>query len=270
TGGWGWAYVGDADRGNKGDQPGGWLFNTMPYIEESNGHEMCKDGDFSTLSQTQLEGARQVVTSPLSMINCPTRRPNGVFPKPVDGVLVARNAARNDRDNNVAGRTCYAINAGDNRSLDHPDGPRNYEAAETYAWLMTNSGRDPRRPQRFIATGVSFQRSEIKLRHVVDGTSKTYLVVEKYLNPEHYDTGRDGADNETWCTGYNNDNYRMAGAQPLQDRPGFGSGTLMGSAHNSGFTASMCDGSVHFVNYYIDLDVHKSNGNRRDAKTVRR
>ena len=57
-------------------------------------------------------------------------------------------------------------------------------------------------------TGVSFQRSEVKIKHLTDGTSHTYIIGEKYINPNHYETGPDGADNETWCTGFNNDNFR--------------------------------------------------------------
>src|SRR5262249_30191157 len=36
TGGWGWSWNGDPDRGVKRYQPGGWGFNILPYIEQSN------------------------------------------------------------------------------------------------------------------------------------------------------------------------------------------------------------------------------------------
>ena len=34
TGGWGWNLVGDPDRGFGEDQPGGWIYNILPFIEE--------------------------------------------------------------------------------------------------------------------------------------------------------------------------------------------------------------------------------------------
>ncbi len=91
------------------------------------------------------------------------------------------------------------------------------------------------------------------------------MIVEKYINPTNYENGNDGGDNETWCTGFNNDNYRVAGIQPRQDRLGQAEARAMGSAHAAGFFASMCDGSVQFYEYEIDLITHKANSNRRDS-----
>ena len=34
TGGWGWNWVGDPDRGAGPEQPGGWVFNTLPFMEQ--------------------------------------------------------------------------------------------------------------------------------------------------------------------------------------------------------------------------------------------
>ena len=35
TGGWGWWWVGDPDRGFSNRQPGGWIFNLMPFTEKA-------------------------------------------------------------------------------------------------------------------------------------------------------------------------------------------------------------------------------------------
>src|SRR5881275_2619901 len=36
SGGWGWNWVGVPARGTDIRQPGGWLFNVLPYVEQDN------------------------------------------------------------------------------------------------------------------------------------------------------------------------------------------------------------------------------------------
>src|SRR5688572_24210543 len=38
SGGWGFRWVGDPDRGSGGRQPGGWAFALLPYLEATNVH----------------------------------------------------------------------------------------------------------------------------------------------------------------------------------------------------------------------------------------
>ena len=42
TGGWGWNWVGDADRGYGRNQPGGWVFNILPGLEMNSIHDLGK------------------------------------------------------------------------------------------------------------------------------------------------------------------------------------------------------------------------------------
>src|SRR6476659_9581645 len=60
TGGWGWFWVGDADRGFKRDQPGGWIYNLLPYVEEDAKYRLAGDGNRETISAAQQLGARDV------------------------------------------------------------------------------------------------------------------------------------------------------------------------------------------------------------------
>src|SRR4051812_3725372 len=34
TGGWGWNWIGDSNLGTAEKQPGGWMFNILPYIDQ--------------------------------------------------------------------------------------------------------------------------------------------------------------------------------------------------------------------------------------------
>jgi prepilin-type N-terminal cleavage/methylation domain-containing protein len=289
TGGWGWFWVGDPDRGFSKKQPGGWVFNLMPFTEENSSYQAASDGDPEKITTKQLEAIRFVVRNPLPLIRCPSRRGTSVLPKPIDNTFIAFNSAKNPSlSDNVAGRSDYAINAGDrNWTYVQPPGRQpgggspgspqsNYDMYNNFNnndWIWDSSlgipqsiqppGVSLQKASNFLS-GISFQRSEVAIKHITDGTSHTYLTGERYLNPSKYETGDDGADNETWCTGFNNDNFRCAFDPPEQDRPGISYSNRFGSAHSAGWYASWCDGHVELISYDIDLMVHRGNANRTD------
>jgi prepilin-type N-terminal cleavage/methylation domain-containing protein len=271
SGGWGWWWVGDGDRGSKRHQPGGWSFSLLPYVEQQSMYEAASDGNADVITDQQKQGATFVITRPIAMFNCPSRRAPIPYPKPVDGNYIGYNAADNPADNNVAGRIDYAMNCGHQGNDEFFGGPPasiigTDDDAYT-GWHVDKLGVYLTDPTQRL-TGIGFERSEIAYKNIEDGTANTYLVCEKYLNPDNYDTGQDGGDNETWCTGYNNDNYRNAADPPLQDTPGFGSTFRFGSVHAGGFNAVFCDGSVHSISYSIDLQVHQRLANRQDGQPV--
>ena len=55
---------------------------------------------------------------------------------------------------------------------------------------------------------------------------------------------------------------------PLQDQPGYPNWAIFGAAHPSGFNMAFCDGSVHLMNYSIDLESHRRLANRKDGQTI--
>jgi hypothetical protein len=109
---------------------------------------------------------------------------------------------------------------------------------------------------------VVFQRSQIRIKDVVNGTSNTFMVGEKYLNPKNYLTGFDPADNETMYVGMDNDTCRNTFSPPLRDRPGYQDTMRFGSMHPAGVQMCRCDGSVNFEAYSIDPKVWRRMGNR--------
>jgi prepilin-type N-terminal cleavage/methylation domain-containing protein/prepilin-type processing-associated H-X9-DG protein len=283
TGGWGWFWVGDADRGFKRDQPGGWIFNLLPYLEQAQMHKTAGDGSRDTISAGQGAATLSIIKSPVTMIRCPSRRVQIILPKNADGTFYSNNCAVGTAPV-VAGRSDYAINAGDRLFNETGTFPlsgnsgamaTNYNSANTFQWCLTELGGiktgiacNPTSGSAALdgdgLTGVSFQRSEVGIEHIIDGTSQTYLIGEKYLNPVNWETGDDRGDNETWCTGFNNDNYRVGFDPPLQDQAGVENILNFGSAHGSGMNFVWCDGHVSTVGYDIDRFVHRAYSNRLD------
>jgi prepilin-type N-terminal cleavage/methylation domain-containing protein len=277
TGGWGWNMVGDPDRGFGRDQPGGWLYNILPFIEETALHDLGSDGDLFRITPEQRMGTRQVLQSPIPIITCPTRRPIAIFPLN----FVVTNAAQDPP--RVAGRTDYAINSGTYYVEYTNGGPsctNDYSPADSFTLWLENDGPYRRDPQLLFERldGISHQRSEITIAQVTDGTSHTLLVGEKFVPPSTYETGTHPGDNETWCTGFNNDNFRGVVSRsrnsihtPIQDtdRPVTDNGhDLFGSAHTSTWNVSFCDGSARPMSYDIDPEIMRNLASRHDGNTI--
>ena len=82
TGGWSWYLVGDPDRGFTRRQPGGWIFNVLPYIEQQALHDLglgksasAKAAALGQMSQTALATfivPRVAPRPPIPMASTPT------------------------------------------------------------------------------------------------------------------------------------------------------------------------------------------------------
>ena len=254
TGGWGYAWVGEPERGFDQNQCGGWIYNILPYVEQQALHDLGTGEDDESKKQAIIT----LTHTPLAIVNCPSRRRSILYPKPWDGPLISFNfgGVYNDPDTNVIARTDYAANAGDQLDIERT-GPRSYFAVSSYLW------RDPE-----MFSGIIYERSMTKMIDILDGVSNTYLIGEKYLCVDHYDTGRDGSDNEGMMQGFDNDQHRRTGMLPFQDTPGVINGFSFGSAHANGFHMSLCDGSVHLINYAIIPEVHSCLGVRNDGMVI--
>ncbi len=125
-------------------------------------------------------------------------------------------------------------------------------------------------------TGVIFTTSMVRIKDIPDGLSRTYLLGEKYLIPDHYTDGIEGVDNNPLYAGFDWDWERWGGpetpldpaCQPTRDRQGESSYIKFGSAHATVFNISLCDGSVRAVGYDIDPVVHSRLSSRKDGKAT--
>ena len=278
TGGWRFNWLGFPEYGYGKDQPGGWLYNILPYIEEQSLHDV----GMGTTGTAREEAALKRVQSPFEGMTCPSRRTANIFPNANSSFTYIGST------NPVAycSKTDYAANAGDMfngeptaGSSQLPPITADYAAAKNFAWNPLWQSRDPNTNAAITideGTGVVFTRSEVSFRRISDGTSKVYMVGEKYVSRDRYLDGEGKGDNEPGFAGANDDTLRVTaktiGFNVALELGPDGSGdkeahdnAKFGSAHSSGFNMAMCDGSVDFVSFDIDPDMHRLIGNRSDG-----
>ncbi|MEX2167719.1 MAG: DUF1559 domain-containing protein [Pirellulales bacterium] len=287
SGGWSGAFLADPRRGYGREQPGGWLFSLLAFVEES---PLRTAAASDRLEVDPLgEGLAQLYQSAPPIFYCPSRRDarpypfkrggNGKWSLSVgQGALLLPHVTKSD----------YAANSGDalysvaEAFSDQPAMwvPASYEALRTspQKWTPTS---DP--SSVFFQTGVVYYRSEVRTAQILDGLSKTYLCGEKFMSPDVYDdvnpTNEVGmmGDNQSAWVGYEWDNHRVAwnpksswpreDYQPRQDAPVSGAPGIFafGSAHSGSLNMAFCDGSVRPVQYDIDMQVHRQQANRLDG-----
>ena len=255
SGGWGWYWVGDPDRGTGKKQPGSWIYSTLPFIEQPMVYEIGSDGMPDSITATQMAGAAKATEVPLEAFICPARRRPRLYPRVIVAPVPGGHAYNADPVPHVS-RSDYAANAGDVKVF-WGGGPNPTDGFAGIGFLdMTASN------------GISHQRSEVSIAMVLDGTSNTYMVGEKYLNVLDYMTGLDLSDDHSMLAGDDFDVHAWTDEAPLRDRPGLAQWWRFGSPHPGSFQVVLCDGSVRKISYEIDATVHRWLGNRRDGETL--
>ncbi len=226
-----------------------WRYQILPFVEQDNVHRLTND--------------TQVRLSPISLYNCPSRRPPTVV-----GAIILVDYAGN------AGVTWCPAN-------------------ETSTWTgvivpseVFNGGWRPVSP--------------VKVASITDGTTNTLVLGEKFVAIDHYATAAQWGDNNWWGHGNSWITTRNAAHQPRQDaqestatkelpvpnfraagingrcgpwglgRVGSGGGyyDYWGSAHPGGFNAALSDGSVRTMRYDISLAVLQALSHRADGQVI--
>ena len=207
---------------------------------------------------------------------CPTRRPAVAFAYSMSGIYSFINLSPQPT---MVGRTDYAASGGDTSYSAwcerKPASLADGDAMIDGDWKLL---------QGYYTTGIVYRHSLVKMADIKDGATNTYLAGEKYINADHYLDGLSVCDNVAWDIGWTNDvvrwsgkcdssnpgdpGYGLATFLPLQDTPGSEMYMVFGSAHPFGFNMAFCDGSVHAIDYAIDLDTHHRLGNIADGLTI--
>ncbi len=260
TGGWGWWWMGDADRPCNREQPGPWCYTVLPYIELAALHELPHDNHPNDITAVKKAANKKLATTIVPAFVCPTARPAQLWPCVVYHNFGAQ--VYNCDDVDVSNRADYAVNGGTVRMWSNPG----------TMWGSGPSPADGYAGKGFIDMtpndGIACQRSETRVEDVTDGTASTYMLGEKYRNPIDYATGLDYGDDHTVFAADDFDRYCWADQPPLQNRSGVADFFRWGSAHADMFNVAMCDGSMHAINYNIDPTVHRQLGSRNDGTTV--
>lgn len=271
SGGWGFKWTGDPNRGFGKSQPGSWAYNCLPYMEAKNIHDI---GLGVTTEAAKRPFLATLGETPVASFYCPSRRSVAAYPHIAAG---NPSAFFNSASPNELARSDYAANLGPRLSvhiLQWGGGPP-LAMAEQNRFFLDNTLREQHNTSAFDEIrGIVFQRSEIEFKHISDGLSNTFMVGEKNVNPDFYQGGtagdRDQGDDQGAWIGDDLDVHRFtdANALPAPDQAGLPQIFSFGSAHPAGFYMAMCDSSVRSMSYDIDVNAYQLLGNRDDGQAV--
>ncbi|TWT42650.1 Type II secretion system protein G precursor [Botrimarina hoheduenensis] len=270
--GWGFRWTGDPNLGVGEHQPGGWTFSLLPYLEEG---AVAAIGEGLSDADKNAALLQQKLT-PIGIFTCPSRDGGGLGPGPEGSIN------SDPVPGGIVAKTDYAGNGGcgipSMTTIDkspRPAGPGSKFCAEKYpASLGTPlcSGMVTRETASKF-DGVFVPRWPVELRKIVDGTSKTILIAERWLHislqgadgapvPSNNNSMYQGYDWDTirWASSFTNPSFEQFGmfAMPKPDtedqHPDLGNGQMwsFGSSHPGVFVASFCDGSVRSLTYDVD------------------
>ncbi len=263
--GWSFSFVGDPDRGYGVKQPGSWSYSILPYLEQQPLFLLGQDSKPNEVTPQQMAGAAECCKHALKVFSCPSRR--SAIGYPFTGSANIVNASL-QKETDLIGKSDYAASVGTTGEVEDGNTPGDFNTG--VSWEQNRNW-----PER-ENTGLMYHHSAVRSDHVVDGLTNTYLLGEKYLNPDNYETGIDLGDNECIYCGYDNDNCRSGrfvsdtdNRRPVQDRRGYSNTDRFGSTHTGSFVMAMGDSSAHWISYAIDPQLHANLANRQDRQQAR-
>ncbi|HEX3997779.1 MAG TPA: DUF1559 domain-containing protein [Pirellulales bacterium] len=265
VGGWGKSWNGDPNLGFGANQPGGFFYNLLPFIEQSNLWAYGQTGSSTTILQ--------VAQMPVVVYNCPSRRPLGQLPMGSGVKFYANSSSSSSAMASLAtgttlARCDYAVCGGDADKWGSGTQPTSFsqptslsQGQQASFWLSMGLNN---------FNGACVPHSQIQSGAITRGRTGLFLVGEKYLDPDNYLNGQDPGDNTTWDMGYDANVVRWAGGGsssnsnylPTQDTPGIANSVAFGSTHFTGFGMAFADGHVGWLNYTIDPTMYGYLGDR--------
>jgi len=273
SGGWGMGWTGDPDRGTGGRQPGGWIYQLLPFMGNDMLHDMGVGQGLPTSGSAKYIALGQARGVPVAGFICPTRRKVMAYPDAINqGAVNGASAARTNKDRLRRQRRHQRP---EHVQLLGPLGPELlHQLSVLQVWRQPGD-----------ADGIVYQVSEVRPAKISDGLDNTFFAGEKYLMPERYYTSRIRA-TTTACSGPRSTiPCGGAAARCPATRPGTpptccgrcatprawpATGPIrrgiVGSAHPSGVNFVFCDGHVLTISYSIDSTTYAFLGCRSDGQ----
>ncbi|MEO1496116.1 MAG: DUF1559 domain-containing protein [Planctomycetota bacterium] len=244
-GGWGYQWMPEPDGGYGKNQPGGWLYGLLEFMEEG----VIRDLGQGTQPNTaeRLAAMQELLVASISVLNCPSRRDAQAYPlntaateiwsqyRNVDGSAFLTNPGQ-------AYRSDYAGCRGGGTQLEYDNGmasisdaielalhraefrlgdvasPGSFDEAAAWEQPVGSTGVPRWRTNGgTAANGVIRPREPVAMRQITDGTSKTYVVGERMREVDRYTTGTSSFDDQGPYNGFDRDTIVSAWLPPLQD-----------------------------------------------------
>jgi prepilin-type N-terminal cleavage/methylation domain-containing protein len=270
SGGWGCNWIGTPDNGAGLNQPGGWIYQLLPYLDGDVLHDLRFQVDPVSEQLVLTSGTPTVnipsanaarVRKPIAVLYCPSRRAVDKFPlqsKVSAALILSPTSSTSITPPSQAGRTDYAINGGTVPpvSPDNPGAPSS-TTLRTAANFFSTAGIPPA-----TFDGIASVYSAVTDAMISDNKETTYLMGEKYMSVDNYITGNDPGDLYPALSGDDVSLIRWGNANllPTMDRTTAANPAnpqIFGSSHGAGWHAAFCDGHVQLVGWGIDPAIHR-------------
>ena len=201
----------------------------LEFMEQNALVDVLKSWDSSQGEPRDVPQILAAVVTPIAELYCPTRRPARAYPMGSSAAV---------RFGPVSAKTDYALSGGSSSSR-----------------LLTSFGT--------AVPGIWVPGRRIGAKDITDGLSKTYLLGEKYLRPQYYETPPAGPDTDESLWGRGTLTYvRYTSGQVFKERDTgcFEMCHGWGSAHPAGWNVVMADGAVRTQKYGVSWPIQQALG----------
>lgn len=267
TGGWGWRWVPDHDPPSKYGQPGGWIYQLLPFVDSG---ELYALPQVAGGRETVEAKIHELLATPCLVFQCPSRGNTKVVPFNSTRIPLISNLAETPA--RVA-LTDYAANGGTKPiGLPGPAG-RSLRQIDSNRW-----------PQLAESDGMILYQNRIRMANVTAGSSNVLWVGEKFVGHLNYSFDHTGGNDQSMYSGECSDIRRYATMSIIHDSVGgaeitvingnkieteidYGPRQAFGSPHPATMNAVMADGSTRRLGFDIDWAVFRLLSIRHLAKS---